>query len=106
MQYFGARESRVIYDKKLRKSDQITWLVADTLGLDSLKDFYFNECIMPTSGTEYFLTLNLGQQTKKISLHSYYIGQVQNLIDRMNSYLPKEYQCHYESKNNKQDCKP
>ena len=105
VRYFGAKEPKLVYQKKLSPSDSANSPIAAALGLDSLKDFYMNYCIMPTSGTEYSLTIKTGDRTKKIGLHHYYLEQIQNLIDRLNSYLPKEYQCQSVSKTNKQDCK-
>lgn len=54
--------------------------------LDSLKDFYFNYCIMATSGNEYFVSITTDQTSKKINLHCYYEPQVARLINKLNKH--------------------
>jgi hypothetical protein len=98
------KKSKVVYYKKLADPDLTYGTVVSAFGLDSLKDFYYNYCIMPTSGNEYFLNIKMGSFQKEMSLHCFYLEQLQKFIDFMNAYLPEEYQCKYLPKNTRQDC--
>ena len=75
------------------------------LRLDTLKDYYTNWCVMTTSGDEYFLNFSSPQLTKKISLHHYYLKQLDAIIQLINANLPKKHQFRYLNKDEKQDCK-
>lgn|GEM_PF-1935921 len=91
-----------LYSTNIRKS------VSDSIGLlrlDTLQFFYHNDCVMSTSGNEYFISIERGRQEKRIHLHSYYHPQVERLIGIMNAVVPEEYRIHYMSKDTKQDCK-
>lgn len=60
---------------------------------------------MITSGDEYFLDITKNSTKKSISLHHYYLKQLEDIIQIINSKLPKKYKFHYLSKDEKQDCK-
>ena len=45
--------------------------------IDNLKDFYFNHCVMATSGSEYFISTTIDTVNKKITLHHYYNKQIE-----------------------------
>lgn len=91
-----------LYSTNIRKS------VSDSirgLRMDTLQFFYHNDCVMSTSGNEYFISLETGLKEKRIHLHSYYHPQIERLIHIMNAVLPEDYRLYYMSKDNKQDCK-
>lgn len=96
------KTDKPLYSVNIRKaiSDSIVLLRMDTLNF-----FYHNYCIMPTSGNEYFISIEKGSKEKRIHLHSYYHPQIERLITIMNAVVPEEYRIHYMSKDTKQDCK-
>jgi hypothetical protein len=73
--------------------------------LDSLKDFYFNYCIMATSGNEYFISTTIDTVNKEISLHHYYNEQIERLINELNKNIPDNFKLDYLTKDTNQDCK-
>jgi hypothetical protein len=73
--------------------------------MDSLKDYYFNYCVMITSGDEYFLNFTNSSTKKSISLHHYYLKQLEEIIQLINTNLPKKYQFQYLTSGERQDCK-
>lgn len=92
----------LLFSKKLDKNslEEI-----EKIGLDSLKNFYFNYCIMPTSGNEYFISKTIDTVTKKISLHHYYNEQIERLVNELNKNIPIKLQLNYLKRDTKQDCK-
>jgi len=76
-----------------------------SIKLDALKDHYFNNCIMITSGNEYFISAGYGNAQKEIHLHCYYKEEIAQLVAELNKVLPEEHQIGYEEKDTKQDCK-
>ena len=75
-----------------------------TLSLDSLSDYYFNECIMITSGEEYYITYVNGQKEKQVHLHHYYHSLVEQIVNEINLLIPKEFKVRYLTKETEQDC--
>ena len=73
--------------------------------MENLKDCYFNYCVMVTSGDEYFLDFTNNSKTKSISLHHYYLKQLDEIIKLINANLPKKHQFQYLTKDERQDCK-
>jgi len=73
--------------------------------LESLKDFYFNYCIMATSGNEYFISTTIDTVNKKISLHHYYDKQIERLINELNKNIPDDLKLDYLTNDTKQNCK-
>lgn len=102
--YFGDTTSKTVYSKKI-KNNQSLVLALDKIEMDSLKDYYFNYCVMITSGDEYFLDFIRNSTKKSISLHHYYLKQLDDIIGIINSNLPSKYQFLYLNKDDKQDCK-
>lgn len=72
--------------------------------LDSLQDFYFNYCIVATSGNEYFVLTTKDTMAKEISLHHYYNPQIESLINELNKHVPSNLKHNYLEKDTKQDC--
>jgi hypothetical protein len=72
--------------------------------LDSLKDFYFNNCIMATSGNEYFVSTTNDPVKKTIHLHHYYDRQIEMLINELNKHIPDNLRINYLTSETKQDC--
>ena len=101
--FFGDTTSKTVYLKPV-KNNQTLISTIDKSGLDSLKDYYFNNCVMITSGDEYFLDFESNSTQKSISLHHYYLKQLDDIIQIINSNLPKEYRFQYLAKDTKQDC--
>jgi hypothetical protein len=101
--FFGDTTSKTVYSRPISKSQNIISVI-NSIGLDSLKDIYLNNCVMLTSGDEYFLDFSSNSLTKNINLHHYYLRQLDDIIRIINSNLPKKYQFHYLSKDTKQDC--
>jgi hypothetical protein len=100
---FGEKNSRTIFSKTLSASENPAITVYN-YRLDTLKDFYFNYCVIMTSGDEYFLDVKSSTIKKQIRLHHYYLKQLDDIIQLINSHLPEEYQFSYLTKNEKQDC--
>lgn len=73
--------------------------------LDGLKDFYFNYCVMSTSGTEFFISTTFNKVKKNISLHHYYNEQIEKFIFELNKNIPGNLKIDYVPKDTKQDCK-
>src|SRR5690242_12307916 len=96
--------STTVYSKRVYQPDTILSAI-NKIGLDSLKDSYFNYCVMTTSGTEYFVDYVSSSSDKHISLHHYYLRQIEDIIQIINSKLPKKYQLKYLGKGTKQDCR-
>lgn len=96
-------EDTLLFSKKIDKNslEQIK-----NIRLDSLQDFYFNYCIMATSGNEYFVSTTVDTITKKISLHHYYNSQIERLINELNKHVPYTLKHNYLTKDTQQDCKP
>jgi hypothetical protein len=102
--YFGDTTSKTIYSKKIKNSQSLI-LTLSKIEIDTLKDYYFNYCIMITSGDEYFLDFRHNSKKKSISLHHYYLTQLEDIIQIINSNLPNKYRFQYLTKDEKQDCK-
>ena len=101
---FGDKKGKVIF--RQRFPDSLTFsLAVKNVGLDSVEDFYYNYCVMVTSGNEYFLRFKTAKIKKEIDLHHYYLKQVDDIVNIMNSKLPIKYKIHYLTKETKQDCK-
>lgn len=101
--YFGDTKSKTVYLKSISKTP-ILISALNNINLDTLKDYYFNNCIMITSGDEYFLDFVNRSTKKSISLHHYYLRQLDDIIQIINSTVPKKYQFQYLAKDTKQDC--
>lgn len=102
--YFGDTASKTVYSKKIKKTLQILSEL-NRIELDSISDYYFNYCVMPTSGNEYFIEMLKNKSKKSISLHHYYLKQLDDIIKIINSTLPRKYQFRYLKKDEKQDCR-
>lgn len=102
---FGEKKGKVIFYKSLLES-QNSYAIVNNLGLDTLEGLYDNYCIMETSGNEYFLNYKSHSTKKHISLHHYYLKQVADIANLINSYLPQNFQFRYLQKDNRQDCSP
>ncbi len=76
----------------------------ESIRIDSLKDFYFNNCIMATSGNEYFISTTIDTVNKKIALHHYYDKQIEKLITELNKNIPDIFKLDYLTSETKQDC--
>ena len=102
---FGDNKGKVIFHKSFSDSIKISSAI-NNVGLDSVKDFYFNYCVMATSGNEYFLSFKSAKVKKEIDLHHYYLKQVADIVNIINSKLPNKYKIRYLAKETKQDCEP
>jgi hypothetical protein len=72
--------------------------------LDSLKDTYFNGCVVPTSGTVFLISMETDTLSKRIFLHHYYHKQIEQLIIELNKEIPDEYKIDFMPSDTKQDC--
>ena len=101
--YWAQDKSKIIYSKKFKNSDS---LLNDILRikLDSLKDFYVNWCVMPTSGNEYYLEFKNDSTSLETHLHHYYLRQINDIAKIINSNLPKKYRLIYLLENTDQGC--
>ncbi len=61
---------------------------------------------MTTSGDEYFLNFSSAKQEKNISLHHYYLKQLDDITQMFNSLVPIKFQFLYLKNGEKQDCHP
>lgn len=93
----------LLFSKKL---DDNSIYQIESIQLDSLKDFYFNYCIMATSGNEYFISKTVDTITQKISLHHYYEPQIEKIFEQINKHVPDKLKHDYLAKDTQQDCKP
>jgi hypothetical protein len=73
--------------------------------LDSLESYYYNSCVMATSGDEYLISATMDSVNMEISLHHYYHEQIEKLINELNKNIPDSIKLDYLKKNTKQDCK-
>lgn len=101
--YYGDTNSKTVYSKSLSKKQKVASSISN-IRLDSLKEFYFNYCVMATSGNEYFLDYLNNSTNKRIRLHHYYLKELDDIIQIINSNLPKKYRIRYLTRNTKQDC--
>jgi len=101
--FFGNPKSNIVYENSIPKTQMLISKI-NNIELDSLHEFYFNNCVMITSGNEYFLDFVNNKSKKSISLHHYYLKQLDDIIQLINSNLPKKYQFQYLTKDTKQDC--
>jgi len=101
---FGEKKEKVVFSRAFRAVGPMPGDIVQNYGLDTLKDFYFNRCIMITSGNEYFLDVVGDRMEKHISLHHYYLKKLDEVIQLINSYLPQRLQCRYLSEKTEQDC--
>jgi hypothetical protein len=103
-QYLGDKKSKLIYSNTISNLNELL-LEFKKVRLDSLDTYYFNKCIMTTSGDEYFFDFKYEPTKKSISLHAYYIKEIAEAVKLINSTLPEKYQFRYASEDNKQNCK-
>lgn len=93
---------RVLYKKQLDKNVLIG---LKNIPLQDLKEVYFNKCIMTTSGTEYIISITNGSINKTITLHHYYIREIEQFINEVNNCLSDDMKIRYLTSETKQDCK-
>lgn len=103
-------ERRPMFSEKdttlfFKKIDNTSLEQIKSIRLDKLKDFYFNECVMITSGNEYFVSTTFDNITKTIHLHHYYDRQIEILINELNLQLPDSLKIRYLTSDTKQDCR-
>ena len=103
-QYLGDKKSKVVYTNII---SNLTQLLSEfkKVNLDSLENYYFNDCVMITSGDEYYFDFVCGSTRKSVSLHHYYVNEVAEVVKIINSTLPDKYQFRYVSKDTQQGCK-
>lgn len=101
--YFGDTIATTLYSKKIRKGRSLAARLSQ-IDMDSLKQYYDNYCILPVSGDEYFLDFTCNLTTKSIRLHHYYLKELDDIIDLINSNLPRKYRFRYLTEHEKQDC--
>ena len=102
---FGDKKGKEVFSKTISPHKNFIDTILN-LRLDSLKDDYTNWCVMITSGDEYFLNFSSPKQEKNISLHHYYLKQLDDIIQIFNSMIPPKFQFSYLKKDEKQDCIP
>ena len=95
------QNDNLLYSKKIRESliDQLK-----SIKLDTLQNYYFNRCVLATSGTEFFISISKDTIKKDIYLHHYYNQQIEQLISNLNKLIPDKYKIKYMSPDTKQDC--
>lgn len=102
---FGDSKGTVVFSKPLLSFQDSSALI-NNFGLDSLEDMYDNYCVMEPSGNEYFLDYKRYSIKKHISLHHYYLKNIDDIVNFINGFLPKNYQLRYLKKDTRQDCRP
>jgi len=102
---FGDKKGKTVFSKTISTHTNFFDKIIK-LRLDSLEAHYTNWCVMTTSGEEYLLNFSSSKQKKKISLHHYYLKQLDEIIQIFNSQVPKQFQFSYLTKDEKQDCVP
>lgn len=101
--FLDRRKKRIVFSKKLSKFEN-SIIQISSFNLDTLKDYYMNQCIVPTSGNEYSIKYKTKNVAKEIGLHHYYLKQIDDLIRLVNLNLPSEYQIKYLLSDTEQDC--
>jgi hypothetical protein len=101
---YGEKKGTVVFSKPLLGFQDSSALI-NNFGLDSLKDIYDNHCVMQTSGRLYFLDYKSYSIQKHISLHHYYLKNLDDIVNFINGFLPKNYQFRYLKKDTRQDCR-
>jgi hypothetical protein len=102
--FLGERKDKTFYFRCFPRTNKYFSEIR-RLELESLKDFYFNFCVLATSGDEYFIYYSDNLITKNINLHHYYLKELDTIIQIINSNVPKKYRFKYLTKETKQDCK-
>lgn len=97
-----SKQNTVLLSRKLT-SDDIEQFRG--IPISTLKDFYYNNCVMATSGEEYGVTVTNDSVTKTVRLHHYYEPQIEKLMQCLNHFLPEELKINYANSATKQDCK-
>ncbi|MEC4049830.1 hypothetical protein OX284_010355 [Flavobacterium sp. SUN046] len=92
---------RVIFKKQL---DENILIRLKNIPLQDLQEAYFNKCIMTTSGTEYIISITNGPINKTITLHHYYIREIEQFINEVNNCLSDDMKIRYMTSETKQDC--
>jgi|LakMenEpi03Aug12_release.lakeMendotaPanAssembly.Ray.scaffolds.fasta_scaffold01597_2 hypothetical protein len=92
-----------LYTKHKFNSDKLFREISN-LNLGELKEAYFNNCVDTITGYDYFILLETKAMTKSITLHHYYIRQVDDLVGLLNNYLPQTLQIKYLARETRQDC--
>jgi hypothetical protein len=100
--FLNSEKESILLTKKI---DNNSLKKIKNIHLDNLKNFYFNYCTMPTSGTEYFITISTETYNNKITLHHFYEKQVERLINELNELIPDNLKLQYLTIETKQDCK-
>uniref|UniRef100_UPI00404A37EF hypothetical protein n=1 Tax=Flavobacterium sp. TaxID=239 RepID=UPI00404A37EF len=95
-------EISVLFTKKI---DENLLEQTKNMNFDKLKEYYFNKCVMITSGNEYSLTISNNKGSKEIHLHHYYIKQIQLINNELNKLIPEELQIIYVNSDTEQNCK-
>lgn len=101
--FLDSNKSKLVYYNKFSKPGEVVETI-NKLTIDSLQEVYYNYCIMPTSGNEYILEYLSHSKSKQITLHHYYLKQLHDIVEVINSHLPRKYQIQYLQKDTKQDC--
>jgi hypothetical protein len=101
--FLGDTKSKTIYSKSISRPAKILATI-NKITLDSLKDFYFNNCVLITSGTEYFFRLTIDSTKKSITAHHYYVKELDDIVNLINSCLPDKHRLKYLSKYTQQNC--
>lgn len=112
---FKLKETHLTVSRTYMFSNKTTELFSKTVSTDfkneiknvpltDLREYYFNSCVLPTSGNEYFISTKTDAATKSITLHHYYLPQIDTLVTKLNTQLPDSLQIHYLSSNTEQNC--
>ncbi len=96
-----SQKDTVLYVENLSANQIID---IELIRLDTLSEMYNNNCVMPTSGSEFEISILKDGKTENINLHHYYHKQVEQLIIELNKLLPEIYTIQYLTNNTKQDC--
>ena len=89
---FGGYDT-ILFSKVL-KADSILEYISN-FNLDTLRDFYYNEQVFPTSGNEMEFEYSKQGKVKNIYLHSYYNAQIGIIISLANELIPNKYKINY-----------
>ncbi|HLP11956.1 MAG TPA: hypothetical protein VK177_08505 [Flavobacteriales bacterium] len=101
-QNFPGNSDTLLFSKK---TDALIIEKIKNMQFDNLDSLYINNCVMLTSGNEYFISITNATVSKKISLHHYYHMQVEKLVNEVNKLVPAEFKINYLKSETKQNCK-
>lgn len=90
----GKDKDSILFTVKLKPSD--TLKIISEINLDSLKNYYSNNCI--DDGSQISVLLKKDNTVKSVMLDNYYQNDIGTIIYFINSIVPAKYKIWYDKK--------